>query len=149
MAPEVINGESYNLKADVYSFGLLAYQMLTGKTPFKGIDLDWSKSNSKIPKTWTADTRLVLERCQSKGHKDRPTVAICVKQLELVNKFATNKNDETTPESDPFGLGNLCGVDVCGVGLDDFSEMLGLAPTAASDETPQQTIAIAIAIAIV
>ncbi|CAJ1956031.1 unnamed protein product [Cylindrotheca closterium] len=140
MAPEVVGGESYNLKADVYSFGLLAYQILTGKTPFKGIQFDWSKSNSKIPKTWTSDTRLVMEQCQSKNHKERPTMVICVQELELANKFAASKNDETTQESssDPFGLGNMCGVNVCGVGMDDFNEMLGLAPTTASDdESPQ------------
>mmetsp|Transcript_27391 Transcript_27391/g.66505 ORF Transcript_27391/g.66505 Transcript_27391/m.66505 type:complete len:382 (+) Transcript_27391:231-1376(+) len=127
MAPEVVGGEFYNLKADVYSFGLLTYQILTGKTPFKGLQYDWSKSNSKIPKAWNkGDTRLVLERCQSANHKDRPSMAICVKELELVI-LTTEKDDEATLE-DPFGLGGMCGVGaVCGVALDDFNEMLGCA----------------------
>jgi len=124
MAPEVVNGESYNLKADVYSFGLLAYQILTGKTPFKGMQFDWSKGNTKLPKFFTNDTRLVLEKSHAAKHQDRPTMAICVKELELVN---LNNDDATIETSDPLGLGCMCGVV-----LDDFNEMLGC--TAGVDE---------------
>ena len=117
MAPEVVNGEPYNLKADVFSFGLLAYQIITGKTPFRGIQFDWSKSNSKIPKTWTSDVRFVLERAHAASFRDRPTMAMCVKELEFLN---TTKKDDATLESssDPFGC-------FCGVALDDFNELLG------------------------
>lgn len=34
MAPEVINGNQYNRKADVYSFGILMYEVITNKFPF-------------------------------------------------------------------------------------------------------------------
>lgn len=34
MAPECLLGESYNLKADVYSFALVVWQMLTGELPY-------------------------------------------------------------------------------------------------------------------
>jgi serine/threonine protein kinase len=33
-APEVINGESYNFKADVWSFGIIMFEILTGCLPF-------------------------------------------------------------------------------------------------------------------
>jgi serine/threonine protein kinase len=35
VAPEVVKGEAVTAKADVWSFGLLLYEMLTGKHPFK------------------------------------------------------------------------------------------------------------------
>ena len=36
MAPEIIACQSYGTQADMYSFGLLLYAMITGETPFKG-----------------------------------------------------------------------------------------------------------------
>jgi len=34
MAPEVLRGKGYGLKADVWSFGILICELLTGHTPF-------------------------------------------------------------------------------------------------------------------
>lgn len=36
IAPEIIEGNTADGRADVYSLGVVAYQMLTGTTPFKG-----------------------------------------------------------------------------------------------------------------
>jgi serine/threonine-protein kinase ULK/ATG1 len=35
MAPEVLKGEIYTMKADVWSMGIVFYQMLFGKCPFE------------------------------------------------------------------------------------------------------------------
>ena len=34
MAPEVLLKENYNLKADIWSFGITIFELLTGKLPF-------------------------------------------------------------------------------------------------------------------
>jgi len=34
-APEVVLGRSYHQSVDVYSFGILVWQVATGKTPFR------------------------------------------------------------------------------------------------------------------
>ena len=47
MAPEVIAGDVYNYKADVWSLGALLYQMITGEYPFIGKDLNELKRNVK------------------------------------------------------------------------------------------------------
>lgn len=38
MAPEVADGLPYNTKADVYSFGILLWELVAGKKPFDGLD---------------------------------------------------------------------------------------------------------------
>jgi serine/threonine protein kinase len=44
MAPEIINKLPYNHKADIWSFGVTVFEMLTGKHPFCSI----SKSDIKF-----------------------------------------------------------------------------------------------------
>eukprot|EP01097_Dermamoeba_algensis_P003207 TRINITY_DN2285_c0_g1_i3.p1 TRINITY_DN2285_c0_g1~~TRINITY_DN2285_c0_g1_i3.p1 ORF type:complete len:147 (+),score=28.89 TRINITY_DN2285_c0_g1_i3:125-565(+) len=38
MAPELIRGEQYTESVDVYSFGIILWEMFTNITPFKGMD---------------------------------------------------------------------------------------------------------------
>lgn len=45
MAPEVLNGARYNHKADVWSLGILFFELLTGFTPFTGRDREDLKNN--------------------------------------------------------------------------------------------------------
>ena len=42
MAPEVLKGESYNIQADIWSLGVVLFQMVYGKCPFE------SKSIAKL-----------------------------------------------------------------------------------------------------
>ena len=36
MAPEILRGEKYEEAADVYSFGVILWEMLTGDIPYMG-----------------------------------------------------------------------------------------------------------------
>jgi serine/threonine protein kinase len=40
MAPELVRGEKYSEKVDVWSLGCITYQLLSGKTPFDGRNLE-------------------------------------------------------------------------------------------------------------
>jgi serine/threonine protein kinase len=37
MAPEVLTGNSYTESADIYSLGLVLWEMLTGQCPYDGM----------------------------------------------------------------------------------------------------------------
>lgn len=45
MAPEVLNGKRYNHKADVWSLGIVFFEMITGFTPFTGLNKTDLKNN--------------------------------------------------------------------------------------------------------
>lgn len=47
MAPEIVTGCLYNLKADIWSLGTLLFNLITGTYPFKGRNLDELKANLK------------------------------------------------------------------------------------------------------
>ena len=36
MSPEIINGNSYTEKADIYAYGIVLWEILTRKIPYKG-----------------------------------------------------------------------------------------------------------------
>jgi serine/threonine protein kinase len=39
IAPEVFKGEKYSEKADVFSFGMILYELFTGREPHEGVDI--------------------------------------------------------------------------------------------------------------
>ena len=40
LAPEVLKGEQYTQAADIYSFGIIMIEILTGRRPFDGYNFD-------------------------------------------------------------------------------------------------------------
>ena len=37
MAPEIMRGEPYKEESDVYSFGMILWELLTGKIPYENL----------------------------------------------------------------------------------------------------------------
>lgn len=98
MAPEVSAGDLYNLKADVYSFGVLAYQMFTCKKPYGGMDQDWSTTNKSIPIEWKSELRTAMQKCLSKSVVDRPDMESI--QLLLAEPLGIVSGNEEEQRSD-------------------------------------------------
>ncbi len=81
MSPEQIRGESLDNRADIYSFGCLAYELATGKLPFTGSttnELLNKHLSSKIPplethnKNVTPGFSALVRKMLAKKPEDRP-----------------------------------------------------------------------------
>ena len=79
MAPEQAKGEAADARSDIWAFGVVVYEMLTGKSAFRGetmvevlggvlkTDPDWTA----LPSTTPPIVRSLLRRCLQKDRKHR------------------------------------------------------------------------------
>lgn len=93
MAPEVALSECYNLTADVYSFGLLLWQICSLELPYDGMSRpDHSakvvKGNERpvLDPKWSTSLRILMKRCWEPDPSQRPsmTVAQTILKREIV-----------------------------------------------------------------
>lgn len=89
MAPEMIKRKSYGRKVDVYSFGLILWEMLTGTIPYEDmnpIQAAFAVVNKKlrpvIPSNCPPAMRALIEQCWSLQPDKRPDFWQIVKVLE-------------------------------------------------------------------
>lgn len=89
MAPEVARSECYNLTADVYSFGLLLWQMCSLDLPFDGMSrTDHSvyvvKGNERplLDPTWSTPVRILMKRSWQPDPFVRPSMDSIYKILK-------------------------------------------------------------------
>ncbi|XP_020221346.1 serine/threonine/tyrosine-protein kinase HT1 [Cajanus cajan] len=89
MAPEMIKRKSYGRKVDVYSFGLMLWEMLTGTTPYEDMNPIQAafavvNKNSKpvIPSDCPPAMRALIEQCWCLQPDKRPEFWQVVKVLE-------------------------------------------------------------------
>ncbi len=79
MSPEQARGKPVDKRADIWAFGVVLYEMLTGKSLFEGQDvtstlarvLERNPDFSTLPENLHPRIRLLLERCLKKESRDR------------------------------------------------------------------------------
>ena len=96
MSPEVIRHETYNYSADVYSFGLLLWEMITREKPFEpkspieaagAVALEGKRP--PFPKGTPPAVKELIEQCWAEKPSERMEEECIIKCLgELVNNFA-------------------------------------------------------------
>ncbi|XP_069687261.1 mitogen-activated protein kinase kinase kinase 10-like isoform X2 [Periplaneta americana] len=80
MAPEVIKTSTFSKASDVWSYGVLLWELLTGETPYKGIDalavaygVAVNKLTLPIPSTCPEPWRNLMEACWCSDPHLRPS----------------------------------------------------------------------------
>jgi eukaryotic-like serine/threonine-protein kinase len=77
MAPEQVRGDTTDARTDIWAFGVLLYEMVTGAKPFDGATVPelYSSILRDAPKPWAAGVavqiRPVIERCLDKDPERR------------------------------------------------------------------------------
>jgi hypothetical protein len=82
MAPEVLRNEPYNVKADVFSFSLLLWEMVALERPHENMPgAAVYGDRPSIPRSWPEQFRCVLKRGWSEDLSDRPHIRDMTKVL--------------------------------------------------------------------
>lgn len=94
MAPEVIQGQQYSEKADVYSFGIILWEIASRKPPFK--DLNGLQVSQEVVKNnlrpalsqrFPDPFAKLMQRCWDKDPESRPSFEKIIIELESFLKF--------------------------------------------------------------
>jgi len=93
MAPEQARGQTIDTRADIWAFGCVLHEMLTGRPPFAGDDLagilasvlerepDWTRLPANVPARVRDLLRLCLEKNPKNRRRDAGDVRIDIERL--------------------------------------------------------------------
>lgn len=89
MAPEVLSSQKYDEKADVYSYGIILWEMLTGDIPYRGltdvqiaVQVCKNHNRPKIPRNCPQNLAKFIKVCWSDDQDKRPDFSTIAKALE-------------------------------------------------------------------
>lgn len=95
MSPNVINGEKYEASDDVYSYGVLLYEIFTGCVPYNGMramQVMFHVSTRGARPTCKHDVQIpgvirdVIEDCWAEDRKKRPSFDAIIERLIAIEK---------------------------------------------------------------
>uniref|UniRef100_A0A8D0G5F1 Mitogen-activated protein kinase kinase kinase n=1 Tax=Sphenodon punctatus TaxID=8508 RepID=A0A8D0G5F1_SPHPU len=93
MAPEVIRSSMFSKGSDVWSYGVLLWELLTGEVPFRGIDglavaygVAMNKLALPIPSTCPEPFAKLMEDCWNPDPHSRPSFANILDQLTTIEE---------------------------------------------------------------
>ncbi|XP_029808036.1 mitogen-activated protein kinase kinase kinase 9 [Suricata suricatta] len=93
MAPEVIRASMFSKGSDVWSYGVLLWELLTGEVPFRGIDglavaygVAMNKLALPIPSTCPEPFAKLMEDCWNPDPHSRPSFTNILDQLTTIEE---------------------------------------------------------------
>ena len=91
MAPEVVLNKPYNEKVDVYSYGIMCWQMASDRIPFKGISKDQflnsiviGNQRPRLDTSWPFGFRRLLEGCWHSDYERRPSFTFILDDINIL-----------------------------------------------------------------
>ncbi|KAL6061380.1 Pleckstrin y domain [Balamuthia mandrillaris] len=97
-APEVLRGEEYTEKVDVYSYGMLLYELATRQKPFLGVkwwhlieDMVKAGERPKVPSTCPKSFQKLMELCWADNENSRPPFDdVITMLLSMTNEISSH-----------------------------------------------------------
>eukprot|EP00055_Hartaetosiga_balthica_P016027 m.98859 g.98859 ORF g.98859 m.98859 type:complete len:1251 (-) comp9023_c2_seq2:133-3885(-) len=90
-APEVHQGSDYSLSADVYSFGIVMWEVYTRELPFEHLRTPWEIRTAiidgerpAIPKHISSDIKILMERCWAQNATERPSFNDILHKINMI-----------------------------------------------------------------
>ncbi|NWH65742.1 M3K21 kinase, partial [Geococcyx californianus] len=91
MAPEVIKSSLFSKGSDIWSYGVLLWELLTGEVPYRGIDglavaygVAVNKLTLPIPSTCPEPFAKLMKECWEQDPHIRPSFALILEQLTAI-----------------------------------------------------------------
>lgn len=111
MAPEVIEHNPYDHKADVFSFGILLWELLTGKLPYEyltplqaAVGVVQKGLRPTIPKNTHPKLAELLERCWQQDSTLRPDFSEIILILQQIADLVSAEGEEKRKDKSPGGF---------------------------------------------
>uniref|UniRef100_A0A669CTH0 mitogen-activated protein kinase kinase kinase n=1 Tax=Oreochromis niloticus TaxID=8128 RepID=A0A669CTH0_ORENI len=102
MAPEVIRNEPVSEKVDIWSFGVVLWEMLTGEVPYKDVDssaIIWGVGNNSlqlpVPDSCPESFKLLLRQCWNCKPRNRPSFRQILLHLDIASADILSTAQET------------------------------------------------------
>ncbi|XP_006868652.1 PREDICTED: mitogen-activated protein kinase kinase kinase MLK4-like [Chrysochloris asiatica] len=93
MAPEVIKSSMFSKGSDIWSYGVLLWELLTGEAPYRGIDglavaygVAVNKLTLPIPSTCPEPFAKLMKECWEQDPHIRPSFALILEQLSAIEE---------------------------------------------------------------
>lgn len=101
MAPEVIRNELCSEKVDIWSYGIVLWELLTGEIPYKDVDssaIIWGVGRNSlhlpIPSTIPEGFKLLMRQCWAAKSRNRPSFRQILMHLEIASPELLNFEQE-------------------------------------------------------
>ncbi|XWS55131.1 hypothetical protein CRYUN_Cryun10bG0148500 [Craigia yunnanensis] len=111
MAPEVIEHKPYDHKADVFSFGIVLWELLTGKLPYEyltplqaAVGVVQKGLRPTIPKHTNLKLTELLERCWQQDPTIRPDFSEIIEILKQIAKEVGDEGEDQRKEKSSGGF---------------------------------------------
>ncbi|TNJ27384.1 Kinase, NEK [Giardia muris] len=82
MAPEILRGENYNKSVDVWALGVVAYEMCTGRLPFRNVAAVLNETPAPPLEGRPSELAALIAWMLSRDPKDRPAAREVLEEAE-------------------------------------------------------------------